>query len=162
LFFSSGAEEGGFTGAEWFLSHPTHALDSVIAYINMEMIGRGARTPRGEPVRVDVSYSGVPPLVLLGYADSANLSLDRPVNLTKSSGGCGSDHAPFTGRGLPAISFQARGDPDYHEITDEARYLNYGHLLSVTRLTMATVERVANAGVAVPRPSRPATADEGC
>jgi Zn-dependent M28 family amino/carboxypeptidase len=49
LFLATTAEEMGLLGAEYFASHPTVPLRSIVAAVNMDTL---AITPKGEPVAV--------------------------------------------------------------------------------------------------------------
>src|SRR6185436_10387123 len=42
LFVSHTAEEKGLIGSKWFTEHPTVPRDSIVAEIDVDMIGRGA------------------------------------------------------------------------------------------------------------------------
>src|SRR5262249_39944459 len=42
LFVSHTAEEKGLLGSDWFTDHPTVPIDSIVAEVDVDMIGRGA------------------------------------------------------------------------------------------------------------------------
>src|SRR3569623_3731139 len=58
LFISHTAEEEGLLGAEGFTDHPTVPLDSLVAELDMDMIGRGSAA--------DVANGGPAYLELVG------------------------------------------------------------------------------------------------
>ena len=49
LFVSHTGEEAGLLGSKWFTDHPTVPLDSIVAEIDQDMVGRGTSSdfPRG-------------------------------------------------------------------------------------------------------------------
>ncbi|HTE44178.1 MAG TPA: M28 family peptidase, partial [Gemmatimonadaceae bacterium] len=44
LFLSHTGEERGLLGSDWYSTHPTVAIDSIVAEIDMDMVGRGSAT----------------------------------------------------------------------------------------------------------------------
>src|SRR5204863_6539498 len=56
LFVWHTGEEAGLLGSSWFTDHPTVPRDSIVAQLNMDMVGRGAasdetgRTKDGAPL----------------------------------------------------------------------------------------------------------------
>ena len=48
LFVWHNGEEVGLLGSRWFVEHPTVPRDSIVAQINMDMIGRGRAEDRKE------------------------------------------------------------------------------------------------------------------
>ena len=44
LFVSHTGEEKGLWGSQWFTDHPTVPRDSIVAQLNMDMVGRGKPT----------------------------------------------------------------------------------------------------------------------
>src|SRR5207245_6078367 len=60
LFVSHAAEERGLLGSAWYTDHPTVARDSIVAEVDMDMIGRGGATdlPKGGPGYLEVAGVG--------------------------------------------------------------------------------------------------------
>src|SRR5690606_31960830 len=58
LFNSHAAEEKGLLGSAWWTEHPTVPLDSIVAAINMDMLGKGRVT--------DVKFGGPNTVQMLG------------------------------------------------------------------------------------------------
>jgi len=144
LFVWHTAEELGLLGSEWFTTHPTVPRDSIVAQLNIDMIGRGAPG--------DVAGGGPGYLQLVG---SRRLStqlgdLVEETNRTGSHGFtfdysmdanghpqniyCRSDHYSYARFGIPVTFFTTGGHSDYHMVTDEPQYVDYEKLASVSRL----------------------------
>lgn len=175
LFIWHVGEEAGLFGSLHFTDHPTVPRDSIIAQLNLDMIGRGGaaevtgNTKEGARLRGGSDY-----LQLIGarrlsdelgaLADSVNLAgkhgfqfdfaMDangHPQNIY-----CRSDHYAYARYGIPIIFFTTGGHADYHQVTDEPQYIDYDRLTRVTRYVAALAQRVANlphrVGVNQPKP----------
>jgi hypothetical protein len=154
LFVWHAGEELGLYGSQWFTDHPTVPRDSIVAQLNMDMIGRGDRT--------DVPDGGRHYLQLIG---SRRLSrelgdLVERVNKETDAGFvfdyaydanghpeqyyCRSDHYEYARYGIPITFFSTGGHRDYHQVTDEPQYIDYDHYARVTTLVRDIAVRVAD------------------
>jgi Zn-dependent M28 family amino/carboxypeptidase len=148
LFLVVSGEERGLVGSRWYVEHPTVAMDSIAALVNLDMIGRN----RPDSVYLNGwGKSEVSDLVrrLAAEHDELGLSVgpdeeDRPVTPADS------DHWPFQHRGVPYIFFYSGAHPDYHRVSDEPRRADGDKASRVARLAYYTLLELANA------PSRPA------
>jgi hypothetical protein len=142
LFISHTAEEEGLLGSSWFTDHPTVPLDSLVAELDMDMIGRGSPA--------DVANGGPAYLELIGtrrlsteLGDVAervdakepipfkfNYAFDAPDDREQYY--CRADHYSYARFGIPSINFSRGDHPDYHEVTDEPQYIDYDALARVT------------------------------
>jgi len=148
------AEEGGLLGARYFTDNPTVPLESMVADINIDMIGRG----RAE----DVEMGGPSYLQLIG---SRRLSTElgdlvETVNREEEHGFrfdytfdadghpanfyCRSDHYMYARYGIPIVFMTTGGHRDYHMPTDEPQYIDYGKLGRVTAFVRSVAARVAD------------------
>lgn len=148
------AEEAGLLGARYFTDHPTVPLESMVATVNIDMIGRG--TPE------DVPNGGPRYLQLIG---SRRLSTDLGdlVEEVNREGGhgfqfdytfdadghpanyyCRSDHYMYARYGVPVVFMSTGGHRDYHMPTDEPQYLDYDKLASVTSFVHDVVRTLAD------------------
>ena len=57
---------------------------------------------------------------------------------------CSSDHYEYARYGIPIVFFTTGGHADYHQVTDEPQYIDYGRMELVDRLVFETALRVAN------------------
>jgi Zn-dependent M28 family amino/carboxypeptidase len=173
LFVWHTGEEKGLLGSAWYTEHPTVPRDSVVAQLNLDMVGRGAATDvtgetrDGQPVRGGPDY-----VQLVGsrrlstelgdLVESVNrdgrlgltfdYSMDangHPMNIY-----CRSDHYSYARYGIPVVFFTTGGHSDYHQVTDEPQYIDYARMARVGTLVADAAVRVANLDhrVAVDKP----------
>jgi len=158
-------EEEGMLGSSYFTDHPTVSRDSIVAQLNIDMIGRGrAADATGESKDGKLLRGGKGYLQLIGsrrlstelgdlieatnkrgklgfnfdYALDAN---GHPQNIY-----CRSDHWAYARWGIPVVFFTTGGHADYHQVTDEPQYIDYGHMSQVAQLIHAAATNVANLG----------------
>ncbi len=163
IFIWQMGEEKGLWGSQWFTNHPTVPRDSIVADLNLDMVGRGAPTDitgknkAGDELRGANNYlqlvgsrrlstelgdiaeqvdstEAVPSL--FDYSMDAN---GHPQNIY-----CRSDHANYARYGIPVIFFTTGGHADYHQVTDEPQYIQYGHMARVDKLVFDIATRVAD------------------
>jgi len=165
LFVWHTGEEKGLLGSTWFTEHPTPGIDrdSIVAQLNMDMIGRGAAGDETGMTRDSVVLHGGPNYVQL--VGSRRLStqlgdLIEEVNRTGRHGlafdysidannhpaniYCRSDHYSYARWGIPITFFTTGGHADYHMLTDEPQYIDYTKLSRVASLVADVAEHVAN------------------
>lgn len=154
LFVWHTGEETGLHGSRWFTDHPTVPRDSIVAQINIDMIGRGdpGDVRAGGPAYLEVLgarrlSSELGDLVekvntegkfgfAFNYAFDANGHPDQYY--------CRSDHANYARYGIPIVFFSTGSHRDYHQVTDEAAYLDYDKYATVVRYVDALTSKVAN------------------
>ena len=76
------------------------------------------------------------PGLTLDYAMDAN---GHPQNIY-----CRSDHYEYARYGIPIVFFTTGGHADYHQVTDEPQYIEYGNMARVAKLVHAAARRVGN------------------
>lgn len=147
-------EEAGLLGSWWFTEHTTVPHDSIIAQLNMDMVGRGERTdsPIGGPKHLEVIGSRRLSTDLGDVIDSVNATEKMPFEIDYSFDAprqvqmryCRSDHYMYARTGIP-IAYISRGyHPDYHMVTDEPQYISYGGLARVSQLVRDVAVSLAN------------------
>ena len=157
-------EEAGLLGSDYFTKHPTVARDSIVAQLNVDMIGRGGTADiTGEGKGGDLLHGrdeGYVQLVGSRRLSTELGDLVEDVN-TKTKAGfqldygmdadghpqniyCRSDHYMYARYGIPVVFFTTGGHRDYHQVTDEPQYLNYDHFRRVTQLIHDVALRVAD------------------
>ncbi|HEX9484206.1 MAG TPA: M28 family peptidase, partial [Gemmatimonadaceae bacterium] len=115
IFANFSGEELGQLGSEWFVQHAPVALDSVVAMINFDMVGR---------LRNDtlIVYGVATAKELRALLDSANVQ--PPLAIDARGNGWGdSDQRPFYAMGIPVLHFFTGFHEDYHRATDVAEKL---------------------------------------
>jgi Peptidase family M28 len=154
LFVWHTAEEKGLLGSEYFTEHPPVPRDSIVAHLNMDMVGRGApgdlqgggpgylqlvgsrrlSTQMGDLVE-EINRAGNHGFTF-DYANDAN---GHPDNIY-----CRSDHYNYARWGIPITFFTTGGHPDYHMLTDEPQYLDYQKLAKVSTFVADVTRAIAN------------------
>jgi hypothetical protein len=139
LFLWHAAEEAGLRGSSWFTEHPTVPLDSMIAYINLDMVGRGgeADIPGGNPNFVRLLLVEPADYGLADAIRRSNQRQGRPLAIDSTDPEraiCRSDQLPFMRAGIPVAMLTTGSHADYHAVSDEAQYIDYGKLSRIAVL----------------------------
>jgi hypothetical protein len=154
LFVWHTAEELGDLGSTYFTDHPTVPRDSIVAQLNMDMVGRGGAfdIPGGGPRYLQLIGSRRLSTELGDLVESVNRDTKAGFDFDyrfDASGNpselyCRSDHYEYARYGIPIVFFTTGLHQDYHQITDEARYIDYAHYARVTELVRNIALRVAD------------------
>jgi len=152
----SGEEEGSL-GSAWYAQHLPMAKDSVIAYLNFDMVGR---LRDGKLMALGVRSAAEWQLLL----DSVNAT--ARLDLRASGDGWGSsDHASFYAQRLPVLHFFTDLHEDYHRPSDDAERINADGIAQVADFAAALIRRLDGVPrltfVETPAPAPPATAASG-
>jgi len=163
LFVWHVGEEAGLYGSEWYTDHPTVPRESIVAQLNMDMVGRGAAVDNTGITKEGQRYHGNPNYVQLvgsrrlstelgDLAEAVNKSEKQPfsfdyamdANGHPSNIYCRSDHYEYARYGIPIIFFTTGGHADYHQVTDEPQYIDYDRMARVAHYVADLATRVAN------------------
>jgi hypothetical protein len=163
LFVWHVGEEKGLLGSAYFTDHPTVPRDSIVAQLNIDMVGRGdawdmtGTTKEGADIHGSSTYLQVVGArrlstelgdlvvkentegkhgLVFDYAIDAD---GHPANVY-----CRSDHYEYARYGIPIAFFTTGGHSDYHQVTDEPEYIDYDHMARVDNFIGALLMRVAN------------------
>lgn len=148
------AEEKGLWGSDWFTRYPTVPRDSIVAQLNMDMVGRGKAEdiPGGgldyiEPVGWDRLSSELGKLARDVTAKEKtpfkfDLMYDAPNQPNNIY--CRSDHANYARFGIPIVYYTTGLHRDYHQVTDEPQYMDYPHMANVGQFMYDMGMAVAN------------------
>ena len=144
LFVWHAAEEIGLLGAAHYTNEPTVPLDSIVAQLNMDMVGRGGTD--------DIAGGGPDYLQLVGsrrlsrelgdLVETINKGQPRPFSFDYSFDAdghperiyCRSDHAMYARHGIPVVFFHTGLHLDYHQVTDEPQYIEYEKMARIAHL----------------------------
>ena len=147
-------EELGLYGSQWFTDHPTISRDSIVAQLNMDMIGRGesADVPGGGPHYLELIGSRRLSTELGDIVEAVNKKEKQPfvfdyafdANGHPENIYCRSDHYEYARYGIPITFFTTGGHSDYHQLTDEPQYIHYPHLASIASFVADVAKYVAN------------------
>jgi hypothetical protein len=161
LFVWHTGEEAGLLGSGFFTANPTVPIDSVVAQINIDMIGRGRAEdlPGGGADYVGVIGSSFDSRDLGDQVLAVNkkqpkpLTLDFKFDTTISWSGYNnlyarSDHINYARAGVPIAFFFTGLHGDYHQLSDEAEFIDYSHYARITNYLKDLTVEVGNG----PRP----------
>jgi hypothetical protein len=169
VFMSHQGEEAGLLGSRWFVDHPTIPLAQIVAAHNMDMLGKG---------RVDqVKFGGPSSVQTLGarrlsrefgdVIDSVNavrtevMAIDKSWDVTANPMNrfCRSDQVNYVRSNIPVTYFSTGYAQDYHQATDEPRYVDYEHAARIGRfihdVMWAISERKDRLVISGPDPAYP-------
>lgn len=154
IFVWHTGEEAGLLGSKWFTDHATIPRDSIVAQLNMDMIGRGEAIDlkEGSPDYLQLVGSRRLSTELGDLVEKVNSERSRPfkfdyqfdMNGDPNRIYCRSDHQSYARYGIPITFFTTGLHADYHQVTDEPQYINYDHLARVAEFVREIAVRVAN------------------
>jgi len=154
LFVWHVGEELGLYGSEYYTDHPTVPRDSIVAQINIDMIGRGpnALAPGGGTGELQIIGSRRLSTELGELVDAEGRKFNPPfkydyqydANGHPAQYYCRSDHYEYARYGIPVVFLSTGGHPEYHQVTDEPQYIDYDGLARVAQLVFNTATDIAN------------------
>ncbi len=134
VFVAFDAEELGLLGSAKFIAGAPLPLDSAVAMINLDMVGR---LRRGRLTVIGASTHPAWEAILLDANEGVDLDLRfEPMDDD-------SDHATFHHAGIPAIHLFTGLHPDYHTTEDRVERLNDYGMLRVADLAERALRRAA-------------------
>lgn len=153
LFVWHTAEEKGLMGARHFTDNPTVPREAIVAQINLDMIGRGDDA--------DLENGGPGYLQIIG-SRRLSTELGDLIEAVNATGGfgfefdyqydaaghpqqfyCRSDHYMYARYGIPVAFLSTGSHRDYHQVTDEAQYIDYQKLEDVSKFVSAVATTIA-------------------
>jgi len=152
IFMWHTAEEKGLLGSQYFSEHPTVPREAIVTALNMDMVGRGQPTDPAEgPYVIQIIGSRRLSTQLGDVIETVNsgeghvFSFDYSFDATghPQQRYCRSDHYMYARYGIPISYFSAGYHPDYHQLTDEVRYINFPHMEAFAGLLYDIVAAVA-------------------
>ena len=154
LFVWHAAEEMGLLGADHFTREPTVPRDSIVAALNIDMIGRGGASDleNGGPGYIQLIGSRRLSTQLGDLVERVNEEGKHGFTFDYSYDAdghpdnyyCRSDHAMYARYAIPVTFFTTGSHTDYHQLTDEPQYIDYEKLARVTGLIGAVALETAN------------------
>lgn len=136
LLIAFAGEEKGLFGSEYYARNPLFPLDSTVAMLNMDMVGRN------DPDSLQIIGAAEGSL-LVTVTRTENSALGFTlVNTALESGG--SDHQSFQKRKVPVLFYHSGLHPDYHQVVDEAQRIDQAKVARVARLVFKTGWQLAS------------------
>ena len=157
LFVWHAAEEKGLLGSAYFANHPTVPIDSIVAQINCDMIGRrgGAsanyNSTAPSPGVADRVYVIGPKAapnnqsrVLGTLLDSVNAKQARPLQIDHALDAPNhperyyerSDHYNYAQKGIPVIMLSTGFHEDYHKVSDDPSKIDFEKMARIGSLML--------------------------
>lgn len=132
IFVGVSGEEKGLLGSAHFARNPPVPVESMVANINIDMIGRNAPDTI---VAIGQDYTSLGPLVQEVARAHPDLGLVVAPDLWPEEGlFLRSDHFNFARAGVPAIFFTSGLHEQYHQPSDEVELIDTDKLSRVARL----------------------------
>ncbi len=142
VFVAFGAEEIGALGSQHYVKEPAWPLESTLAMMNLDMIGR----LRDHLILQGTGTSTIWPALV----DSLEAAGEAPPLQRDPSGFGPSDHASFYGADVPVLSFFTGAHEEYHRPSDDTHRIHGGGAERVARFALAAVRAVADSDREVP------------
>lgn len=162
LFVAFGSEEQLMLGSYHYVAHPLRPLDTTIAVLNLDMMGRNEEHTPESLGAYELTAAASDQLNLVGAvfsrdletllareAPAAGLALSTKFDRDSSMRAlfrC--DHLPFLQKGVPAVWLFGGFHPGYHEPGDTIDRLDFEKMARVVRLTVGAVRALAPARAA--------------
>ncbi len=137
LFITFSAEELGLLGSYHYCKEPVIPLERTVAMFNFDMIGRS------EDDYLFVGGTGTSPIwpgLVEQHMSGAGFRVEQGAG-----GRAPSDNTPFYERGLPVLFFFTNVHVDYHRVSDEPQFINYGGEERILRAAYRLIREVADA-----------------
>jgi len=154
IFVWHTGEELGLFGSQYFTDHPTVPRDSIVAQLNMDMVGRGRADDEngGGPGYMQLIGTRRLSTELGDLIETVNKARKQPFTFdyTFDATGhpeqyyCRSDHYMYARYGIPIAFFTTGNHRDYHQVTDEPEYIDYDKLAHVSQFVYDVATAVAN------------------
>lgn len=150
-------EEKGLLGSAYFVDHSTVPIDSIVAHINMDMVGRNGGPTSSFDSRVN-GAAAEDRLYVVGPAaapnnqsralgailDSVNARQARPLQFDREWDSPAhperiyfrSDHFNYARKGIPVLFLTTGLHEDYHKVSDEAEKINYPKMSRIASLLL--------------------------
>jgi hypothetical protein len=153
-------EELGLLGSQWFVEHPPVPLDSVVAMINFDMVGR---LKNDRLIVYGVNTAAEMPAIVQG----ANVA--PAFDLKAVGDGYGpSDQSSFYAKGIPVLHFFTDLHEDYHRASDDADRIDSVGTARVVAMAERVVRDIADRDaqltpvrVAAPAPATSGSSSQG-
>ena len=152
MFVWHAGEERGLWGSQYLADRPPVPIDSIVAQLNIDMIGRNRDDKDSEENTVYAVGADRISTELHNVLVTANSSLEHPLNVDFEMNDASdperiyfrSDHFSYAAKGIPIIFFFTGLHSDYHQVTDSVDKIHFEKMSRITRLVYETGLRLAN------------------
>ena len=147
VFIAFSGEEMGLLGSKYYVEHPLFPLESTVAMVNMDMVGRLSMDPKTEKGKLEVGGTGTAK-EFDALIDKLNAKYGFEVKKNKSGVGP-SDHTSFYLKGVPVFFLFTGLHKQYHKPTDMVDLINFAGMSRITDMAEELVRQLASES---PRP----------
>ncbi len=169
IFVWHAGEEKGLFGSRYFADYPAIPIDSIVAEINMDMVGRNRNDKAEESKTVYLIGSDRISTELHNLTIEVNAKLTKPLKLDCEMNDPAdpeqfyyrSDHYSYAAKGIPVVFLTTGIHPDYHANTDSIDKINFEKMTRVGQLAYSLGLRVGNLDHAPARDNRGPRAGKG-
>ncbi len=151
LFLAVSAEEKGLIGSAYYTENPVFPLESTVANLNIDMIGRSDANHEENSEYIYLIGSNRLSTTLHEISEQVNreccnILLDYTYNDPRDPNRFyyRSDHYNFIKNGIPAIFYFSGVHEDYHQPGDTVDKIQFEKMTSVVRFIFSTAWEVAN------------------
>jgi hypothetical protein len=135
-FVSFTAEELGAIGSEYFCSNCPYPIDSTVAFVNLDTVGR---LEANQLIIFGATSATEFPDVLAASDKGAGLELVEKPEVFGFS-----DQNPFYGRKIPSLHLFTGANQDYHTPDDDCARINFEGLAAISLFATALVANLAD------------------
>lgn len=141
LFVATTGEEVGLLGTRWFIEHPPFALKSIVANLEIEMIGRPDSLAGGAGRAWLTGYDRSTMGAMFTAAGLPIVADARPSQHFFER----SDNIAYAQMGIPAHTLSTYNmHTDYHRPSDELSGVNFSHMTRVIQAGVSAVRMLAD------------------
>lgn len=141
VFAATTGEEVGLIGTNWYIKHPAMPLTSMEANLEIEMIGRPDSLAGGEGKAWLTGFERSN----MGETFASQGLAVVPDKRPEQSFFTRSDNIAFARMGIPAHTLSTFNlHTDYHQLTDEVRFVDFAHMAGVINVGVKAVGILAN------------------
>ena len=142
IFLIVSGEEKGLLGSRYYAENPTFPLESTVANINLDMVGRNWSDTI---VAIGKEESTLGPLVERISAEHPELDMAVIDDIwPEESFYSRSDHYNFAQRGVPILFFFNGTHDQYHQPADDVELIDYEKMARIGRLVFHLGLEIAN------------------
>jgi hypothetical protein len=152
LFVWHAGEETGLLGSRYNADYPVVPIDTIVAQLNMDMVGRNKDDDPKQADTVFVVGSDRISTELHNINEDANSALPKPLTMNYEMNDptdtesiyTRSDHYSYAAKGIPIIFYFTGLHADYHCPSDTVDKIIFDKIARVAQLAYETGRRVAN------------------
>jgi Zn-dependent M28 family amino/carboxypeptidase len=147
VFIAFSGEEMGLLGSKYYVENPLFPLESTVAMVNMDMVGRLTIDPKSEKGKLEIGGTGTAK-EFDSLIDRLNAKYEFDVKKNKSGVGP-SDHTSFYLKGVPVFFLFTGLHRQYHKPTDTVDLINFAGMKKISDLAEDLTRRLTT------EPARP-------